>query len=408
MLAYSSTTGARFRPVGSNDQWFEDRDPAMSGGAYGSALIGDTIYVALGAYGIVALDSATLEHLPSRSIRMQMGWTDTSIYTIAARSSGSVSASRVAGRTAGFAAAVPASPALILGGALTRWHDDTAGNIVEVTVASTIPSDTVKPTVSTPTISLRTGATLAGSAIPIHVAWSGSDGGGSGVDHYELARSTDGGVSWTTISSSLVAPSTNLTTRSSGTVRVRVRAVDRASNVGAWVTSRLVTPRLTQQTSSAVRYRHTWTKICFEPPVGRDLALCEGQRSVRFLRSHRTVDRHRQHHGDNARQGQGLCQRCLPGDRGPAVQFDEVSRPRLAEDLVDVRVPDGPAGRRRHGRAAARRSGRIRCSEVICQDGYRLRMLTWPPTDDEIEDMVFDALDALPRSSATSSGAWPS
>jgi hypothetical protein len=45
---------------------------------------------------------------------------------------------------------------------------------------------------------------------------------------------------------------------SSGTIRYRVRAVDAAGNAGAWVNGITLNPRLTQQTSSSVKYSGTW------------------------------------------------------------------------------------------------------------------------------------------------------
>jgi hypothetical protein len=103
----------------------------------------------------------------------------------------------------------------------------------------------------------RTGAALSGTSIPLTLTWSGGTSGGSGVARYELAESRNGGA-WTVISTSLTARSANVTVAASGTVRYRVRAVDTAGNAGAWTYGPTLTPRLTQQTSSAVRYSSTW------------------------------------------------------------------------------------------------------------------------------------------------------
>jgi hypothetical protein len=58
--------------------------------------------------------------------------------------------------------------------------------------------DTTAPSVSTPIVKLRSGATF-GTTGPIRLVWTGSDAG-SGIDHYVVQRSVDGG-SWTTLSS---------------------------------------------------------------------------------------------------------------------------------------------------------------------------------------------------------------
>ena len=62
------------------------------------------------------------------------------------------------------------------------------------------------------------------------------------------------------MSSTLVTPSTNLTVSTAGTIQFRVRAVDVAANVGDWTMSSVISPRLVQNTSSAIAYRKTWTK----------------------------------------------------------------------------------------------------------------------------------------------------
>jgi cytochrome c peroxidase len=117
--------------------------------------------------------------------------------------------------------------------------------------------DRTAPSVTAPAATLRTGVSLSGTAIPLRLAWTGTDGGGSGIARYELARSTDGGT-WMTVSSSLTAPYADVPVPSSGTVRFRVRAVDRAANTGAWATGQTLTPRLFEQSSTSVTYAGTW------------------------------------------------------------------------------------------------------------------------------------------------------
>jgi subtilisin family serine protease len=116
--------------------------------------------------------------------------------------------------------------------------------------------DRTAPTASAPSASLRTGAALAGSALPLRLKWTASDGGGAGLDHHELARSLNG-ATWTMLS----APSTivDLSAASSGTVRYRTRAVDVAGNVSAWAYGPTLTPRLIQQTATSIHYHGTWS-----------------------------------------------------------------------------------------------------------------------------------------------------
>jgi alpha-tubulin suppressor-like RCC1 family protein len=124
--------------------------------------------------------------------------------------------------------------------------------------AATVVVDTTPPTATAPAAALRSGVSLVGSAIPVRLAWKGLDTGGSGIARYELARSTNGGTTWTTASSSLASPAASVTVPASGTVRFRVRAVDRAENTGAWATGPTLSPRLVQQTKAAIRYTGTW------------------------------------------------------------------------------------------------------------------------------------------------------
>src|SRR4029450_12266200 len=51
----------------------------------------------------------------------------------------------------------------------------------------------------------------------------------------------------------------------------------------------------------------------------------------------------------------------------------------------------------RVGRCFARgASGHLRSARASAENDYRLPMLSWDPTDDDIEGLVIDALEALP------------
>jgi subtilisin family serine protease len=131
----------------------------------------------------------------------------------------------------------------------------------QVTMGSLpVAVDRTSPTTTGLAVAPLTATNLSGSSIRLHVAWAGSDGaGGSGVARYQLQRSLDGGTTWSNVSSTLPGPVANLPAAPSGSVRYRVRAVDRAGNLGAWLTSARLSPRLIQNTSRAIVYSRGWT-----------------------------------------------------------------------------------------------------------------------------------------------------
>ncbi len=103
----------------------------------------------------------------------------------------------------------------------------------------------------------RTGTALSGTAVPLTLAWKAAADAVSGVAAYELERSTSGGT-WTA-AGTYAGTSASVTAASSGTVRYRVRAVDKADNRGGWAYTATLSPRLTQQSSTSVRFGGTWT-----------------------------------------------------------------------------------------------------------------------------------------------------
>ncbi|HEX5826518.1 MAG TPA: Ig-like domain-containing protein [Candidatus Limnocylindrales bacterium] len=122
-------------------------------------------------------------------------------------------------------------------------------------------TDGVAPSVTAPTVSLRSGVAMSGSSIRARVSWSGADNrGGSGLARFDLDKSTDGGTTWAPVTRSLTRP-INVLLATTGTVQFRVRARDVAGNVGSWAYGATLLPRLIQQSNSLAWYRKTWTAV---------------------------------------------------------------------------------------------------------------------------------------------------
>lgn len=122
---------------------------------------------------------------------------------------------------------------------------------------ATLVIDRTAPTAGAPRATLRAGVALSGARLPVHLAWTGGDTGGSGFSHFELARSTNGGATWTSLGR-LTAASLNVSLASGGTLRYRVRSVDLAGNVSAWKSGPGLVPRLVQQSSGGIAYTGPW------------------------------------------------------------------------------------------------------------------------------------------------------
>jgi hypothetical protein len=125
--------------------------------------------------------------------------------------------------------------------------------------STTVTVDHAAPGSSGLAIAPLTATALSGSSLRLHATWTGSDAGGSGIDRYQLQSSTTGGTTWTTVSTTLASPAANVLAASTGTVRYRARAVDKAGNVGGWLTGPNTSVRLVQNTSTAVTFGSGWS-----------------------------------------------------------------------------------------------------------------------------------------------------
>jgi hypothetical protein len=122
------------------------------------------------------------------------------------------------------------------------------------------------PTATSPRASLRAGTTLNGGSVRVRLTWAGNDVGPAGVKSYEVGRSYDG-AAFATIGTSTDAQF-DWSMTPGHTYRFRVRAVDKAGNVGAWATGPTIKPALTQQTSTAVHWSGSSTTTTYSKYSG--------------------------------------------------------------------------------------------------------------------------------------------
>lgn len=138
-----------------------------------------------------------------------------------------------------------------------QWKD-TANNWSAIKT-DTIVLDTVAPTATAPRRGLVANTSIDAGRITLRVPWSGSDAT-SGIARYELLQSTDGGA-WTTVSTTLTGPTVDRSLASLHTYRFRVRAIDKAGNVGAWVFGSTFRLSRYSEFNSAIRYSAPWATV---------------------------------------------------------------------------------------------------------------------------------------------------
>ncbi len=145
---------------------------------------------------------------------------------------------------------------------------DTALNVSAGTDCTTVTvaapgTDILAPVFSVPmTVTLRTGYSLSSasttSAAPVVLSWSAADAvAGSGLHHYTLQKKVNTGV-WTGVAIGPLSTSLATTMPTSGTVAYRVTAYDATGNSAVSVTAPLL-PRITQNTSTLVKYKGVWS-----------------------------------------------------------------------------------------------------------------------------------------------------
>jgi hypothetical protein len=125
--------------------------------------------------------------------------------------------------------------------------------------------DTTRPNTTVPVQRLNGAASPAGASTTI--MWSGTDRGW-GVDHYTLQRSVDAGA-WRGVALAGVRSTSVTQLLPFGhTYRYRVRAVDKAGNVGYWDYGPTFRSGAYQETSASIVYRGTWTRLLDADALG--------------------------------------------------------------------------------------------------------------------------------------------
>jgi Pro-kumamolisin, activation domain len=119
--------------------------------------------------------------------------------------------------------------------------------------------DSVPPKITAaPTVKLRNGVTVANANVPIAISWKGTDAT-SGVNHYTLYQSKDGGAY--NEKTSTTATTFNETVASGHTYQFEVSATDNAGNTSARKVGATYTLSLFQENSTKIKYTATgWTR----------------------------------------------------------------------------------------------------------------------------------------------------
>jgi hypothetical protein len=122
--------------------------------------------------------------------------------------------------------------------------------------SDTIVLDTVAPTATGPTNGFVAGSSQSGSSMSVALGWAGADAT-SGIARYELGQSIDGGA-YATVSTSLTSANLTRALAAGHTYRFRVRAIDRAGNIGAWAYGSSFHLSAYQESSSRIHWSGTW------------------------------------------------------------------------------------------------------------------------------------------------------
>ena len=154
------------------------------------------------------------------------------------------------------------------------WGENGSGQLGDRTVTDrTAPvpvrwdPDTTGPTITAIRFELVERVRVDLTSARIIARYPASDGAdGTGIDSVEVQKSRDGGP-WVDIARPTVYGK-KLAVRMDAAYRIRVRAWDRAGNLGPWRTSDETRVRLVQDTATSLEYDGAWTTWANERLLG--------------------------------------------------------------------------------------------------------------------------------------------
>jgi hypothetical protein len=128
---------------------------------------------------------------------------------------------------------------------------------VSPAVSDSITLDTTAPSITKAPAPAFVKGHVTSSGAPISVSWAATDAT-SGIGHYDLDESIDGGA-YSLVASPATAKAT-VTLKPGHSYRFKVRATDNAGNVSGFTTGSAFTLSAVQETASAITYSSGWTK----------------------------------------------------------------------------------------------------------------------------------------------------
>lgn len=150
---------------------------------------------------------------------------------------------------------------------------------VSATASHSIILDTTSPVIAkAPAPSFKKGQ-MGSTSVPISLTWAGSDAA-SGISHYDVEQSVDGGAF--SLVSSPTAANATVNLNPGHSYQFEVRATDDAGNVSGFTAGSTFTLSAVQETTSTVTYSAGWTRRALTGSFGGSVkfARLSGKKAV--------------------------------------------------------------------------------------------------------------------------------